>query len=202
MAFIFVSGLIVTLFLRRTSDPENHEYNEEQAAVSSSKTNKIRKSGSSQSSRDSNLDDQPNRIQGAVASRSQIDQQLDLDEEEFTKVESLWGRIMQEKFKKLGLSNDSYQKYQSMREDFEQEALAEFENFHQSMQENRGKDYKYRLTEFDDQVMNKLRKEYNEKLAQVIGEEATREIVKTRDEFNEKLKRGTKNALDDVIIDF
>jgi hypothetical protein len=195
MAFLIVSGLIVTLFLRKSEVPshleDGHDYSQSRMeSRDSANTN-------------TQNDDQRQTIhKQKKISKSRMDKELDREEARFEKVDLLWSKIMAKKFEQMGLSAKVYDQYQMMREEFEQSALSEFEDFHQKLQAQKGENYKYRLTEFDDQVMNKLRKEYNEKLAKIVGEEAIREIVKTRDEFNEKLKRGTQYAHDDVLIDF
>ena len=199
LAFLFVSVLFLTLFLRKT--------NKSNPALNTNKQVKV-KTKSKSKYLNNRLATQEGQHSLAIqkeiktTEKDYLDKQLDKDEKEFHRIDLLWSKLMQKKFEQMGLSRQKYDKYQSMREDFEQEAIREFDHFHQALQEIKGKNYKYRLTEFDDKVMNRLRKEYNEKLAQVVGEKATREIVKTRDEFNEKLKLGTNKTLDDFIIDF
>lgn len=198
LAFLFVSGLIVSVFLRKPSSQNSEDGKAEKIENTARRNINPNKYINDEAS-------QPNAATTAVEEKrrlNRIDRELEEEEQRFLRIEKLWEEVIRSQFKGLGLSDSQLEDYQVMREEFEQEALAEMETFHQKMQEARGKNYTYRLTEFDDKVMNKLRKEYNERLAEKIGEEAVRDIVATRDRFNERLKRENKNSYEDILIDF
>lgn len=206
MALVFVSGLILTLYMR-SQNQAPPEISEERSEVLEKKIPQVKKAITQKNVgngpggvQDTSI--QPDQTQLPAGVKVGIDSDLDAAEEEFVRVDKLWRQAIQSKFTKLGLSSQQLEQYQVMREEFEQDALGRLEDFHQNMQQQKGKDYTYRLTEFDDKVLNKLRKEYNEKLAKVVGEEAIREIIKMRDEFNEQLKRANQDVLKDIVIDF
>jgi len=206
LAFVFISGLLVTVFLRVPSKSKDDVGSAKGSSTSASTAKKQLDhkknvgTKTSPSAENSNLDQKP--AIDSIVVRDSLDHKLDKVEQDFVQVDKAWRKESFEKFKKLGLSAQQFEKYQTMREEFEQEALGRLEDFHQKMEENKGKNYTYRLTEFDDKVLNQLRKEYNDRLSKVVGEEAIREIVKLRDEYNEKLKRQNTNTTEDIVIDF
>lgn len=138
----------------------------------------------------------------AKKEKAKIDEEAKAFEDQFSRVDRMWSKAVQYKFKKLGISESAFEQYQQMRQDFEQEALSGLEKFHQDMKSKKGEDYTYRITEFDDKVMNELRKKYHDRLANIIGEEAMKEFVLMRDQFNEKLMRSQKGVAEDYTIDF
>lgn len=138
----------------------------------------------------------------AAKEKAKINKEAKAFEDQFSRIDRMWSTAVQYKFKKLGISEAAFEQYQQMRQDFEQEALSGLEKFHQEMKNQKGEDYTYRITEFDDKVMNELRKKYHDRLANIIGEEAMKEFVLMRDQFNEKLMRSQKGVAEDYTIDF
>ena len=133
---------------------------------------------------------------------AQLEAEEDEFEDNFTRIDKSWVESVRSKFKELGVGEKAFEEYQEMRQSFERDALSKLESFHQAMEKEKGKNYTYRITEFDDKVMNDLRKEYHERLAKLIGKEATREFIALRDEFNEKLRLDQEDVSEDFTIDF
>lgn len=198
LAMTFVLVLIGTLFFRDSTQTSNSE---NVVKVSDkSKKNYADFDPAEQVSQDQR--DIELAKANAKKEKAKIDEEAKAFEDQFSRVDRMWSKAVQYKFKKLGISESAFEQYQQMRQDFEQEALSGLEKFHQDMKSKKGEDYTYRITEFDDKVMNELRKKYHDRLANIIGEEAMKEFVLMRDQFNEKLMRSQKGVAEDYTIDF
>ncbi|MGB0453932.1 MAG: hypothetical protein ACPGJV_09475 [Bacteriovoracaceae bacterium] len=130
------------------------------------------------------------------------DDEADELEERFARNEREWLERVRDTFEDWGIKAQVFKDYLKLRDEFEKEALSGLDDFHDNQEQKKGANYKYQINDFDNEVMDRLRKKYYEKLSDLIGQERLKEFLRKRDEFNEELKQSFKGIKSDDLIDF
>lgn len=124
-------------------------------------------------------------------------------EEYFEKIEEEWGEALEQLFKQeLQLSKEVLEQYEDLREGFEEEKLAAFQEYHESMVAKHGENYAYRPSEDEKIFEKKVLDEYYDRLRKVLGDEAYGRYTEVRERFNERIKAEQDPRLGILIIDF
>ncbi|MBK26765.1 MAG: hypothetical protein CME70_22380 [Halobacteriovorax sp.] len=124
-------------------------------------------------------------------------------EEYFEKIEDEWGQTLEQLFKQeLQLSKEVIGQYEDLREGFEEEKLAAFQEYHEQMVAKHGDNYAYRPSEDEKIFEKKVLDEYYDRLRKILGDEAYSRYTEVRERFNERIKAEQDPAKGILIIDF
>lgn len=130
---------------------------------------------------------------------------LDMDaiEELFDEVEEQWAQKIKGLFiEQLGLSEEVYQKYQALRDEYDIAKLEAFEAYHERMIEQHGPNYPYQPTLQVEEFDNTALPEFYKRLEAQIGLDALRQYIRLKDDFNEELRRNQPPGPAQILIDF
>jgi endonuclease III-like uncharacterized protein len=124
-------------------------------------------------------------------------------EEYFEKIEEDWADQLKQLFKnELQLSNEIMEQYEDLREGFEEEKLAAFQEYHEQMVAKHGENYAYRPSEDEKIFEKKVLDEYYDRLRKLLGDEAYNRYKEVRERFNERIKSEQDPAKGILVIDF
>lgn len=124
-------------------------------------------------------------------------------EEYFEKIEEEWGEMLQNLFKsELALSKETIEQYEDLREGFEEEKLAAFQEYHEQMVAKHGENYAYRPSEDEKIFEKKVLDEYYDRLRKVLGDDSYSRYTEVRERFNERIKSEQDPAKGILVIDF
>lgn len=124
-------------------------------------------------------------------------------EEYFEKIEEEWGESLQNLFKsELALSTEVIEQYDDLREGFEEEKLAAFQEYHEQMIAKHGDNYAYRPSEDEKIFEQKVLDEYYDRLRKLLGDEGYNRYTEVRERFNERIKAEQDPSKGILVIDF
>ncbi len=124
-------------------------------------------------------------------------------EEYFEKIEEDWADQLKQLFKnELQLSSETMDQYEDLREGFEEEKLAAFQEYHEQMVAKHGENYAYRPSEDEKIFEKKVLDEYYDRLRKLLGDEAYNRYKEVRERFNERIKSEQDPAKGILVIDF
>lgn len=124
-------------------------------------------------------------------------------EEYFEKIEDEWGQTLEQLFKQeLQLPKEIIGQYEDLREGFEEEKLAAFQEYHEQMVAKHGDNYAYRPSEDEKIFEKKVLDEYYDRLRKILGDEAYARYTEVRERFNERIKAEQDPAKGILVIDF
>ena len=124
-------------------------------------------------------------------------------EEYFEKIEEDWGETLEQLFKQeLQLTKETIEQYDDLREGFEEEKLAAFQEYHEQMVAKHGDNYAYRPS-LDEKIFEKkVLDEYYDRLRKILGDDAYSRYSEVRERFNERIKSEQDPSKGILIIDF
>lgn len=131
------------------------------------------------------------------------EEELDQLEEFYDETEERWTRRMREFIlQDLGLSQNVFEDYENLRDEFEDARWAEFEKFHERLFEEEGDDFQFRMADYFRQVELPLAETFRERLRGVIGEDNFRQFLDVRDDFNRDLRSRQDPRMGTFIVHF
>ena len=131
------------------------------------------------------------------------EEQLDELESYFDEVEKEWEAKMEALIiEKLRLSIIELQAYRNVREKYEQEKLKAYQDFYARMEAQYGENFTVSPSEEADAIGEEIQEHYNRQLQTLFGEEGFQEYVKTREEYNERLRMEQDPKIGTMLIDF
>ncbi len=123
-------------------------------------------------------------------------------EEYFDKVEMGWATKMKELLvDELKLGEDVLEEYGSLRENYEEEKMVAFQEFHEFMVAKYGENYAYNPTEEMEVFENKVQGIYLEKLRTKLGDENYSRYLEVKDSYNDQLRREQDPKKGVVLIE-
>lgn len=109
---------------------------------------------------------------------------------EFDRQEQAWFATM-----KSIVGEKVFAEYVQMREQSEKEKLMAYKEYHNYLRQKYGDKFSYNISE-DQSIREKdITKRYLSELLKLIGEEKFRQYTAARDQFNEKMRRENKEAI-------
>lgn len=124
-------------------------------------------------------------------------------EEYFEKIEEEWADQLKQLFKnELQISSEVMGQYEDLREGFEEEKLAAFQEYHEQMVAKHGENYAYRPSADEKIFEKKVLDEYYDRLRKLLGDESYNRYVEVRERFNERIKSEQDPAKGILVIDF
>lgn len=136
------------------------------------------------------------------AKRPLSDEELEDIETYLDQVESTWNEGMREMIiRDFGLSDEDYQAYLELRDEYEEAKLESYEKWHEDMLAKHGPDYQFRATESNESFRSEATVQYLERLRERWGDDNYRRYIEYLDSFNESLRqeRGPEQGL--ILID-
>lgn len=130
---------------------------------------------------------------------------LDMDaiEELFDEVEENWANKIKKLFvEELKLTPEVYQKYQSLRDEYDFAKLEAYEAYHERMIEQHGAEYPYQASLQVEEFDNVALPEFYKRLEAEIGLDALRQYIRVKDDFNEELRKNQPPGPAQILIDF
>jgi hypothetical protein len=99
------------------------------------------------------------------------------------------------------MSKDEYENYLQMRANSEKEKMKAYSDYHDYMRKKFGDNFRYNISEDQSVIEKKINEKYLHQLLKLIGEEKFKTFLKSRDDYNEIIRRKSsgKNFL---IIEF
>jgi len=109
----------------------------------------------------------------------------------FDEVEGQWEQeISNLLLGEMGLGQKALEEYQSLKENYEEEKLEAFEEFHEYMEEKYGDNYAYNPSDDQESFDNKVNDIYLEKMRTLLGgEENYARYIEIKENFNDGLRR-------------
>ena len=141
-------------------------------------------------------DDAPNTM-------ALTEEEMEELEEYFEKIEEEWADQLKQLFKnELQISDEVMEQYEDLREGFEEEKLAAFQEYHEQMVAKHGENYAYRPSADEKVFEKKVLDEYYDRLRKLLGDESYNRYVEVRERFNERIKSEQDPAKGILVIDF
>lgn len=122
-------------------------------------------------------------------------------EEVFDEVEARWVSSMKELFVDYGLPEETFKRYQELREDYDIAKLEAYEAYYEKMEAAQADEATFRLTLAEEQLDAPIQAAYEERMLQLLGEEAYRGYLAHRDQFNHELRLSSESQLPLFLID-
>ena len=120
---------------------------------------------------------------------SLTEEEIEELEDYFDKVEMGWGNKMKELFvDELKLGEDALEDYGMLRENYEEEKMVAYQEFHEFMVQKYGENYAYNPTEEMEIFENKVQDIYLEKLRKQLGDENYSKYLEVKDSYNDQLR--------------
>ncbi len=126
-------------------------------------------------------------------------EQMDEFDQKFEEIEVSWLEDSKKLFTvDLGLSEDEYEEYLTMRKGFEEDRFEAYQKYHKENLEKKGD---YPITNEDD-ANERILSEYQELFKARFGEEALAKYLKSLDGFNSRMKKSEGQDGNTLTIDF
>ena len=123
-------------------------------------------------------------------------------EEYFDKVEMGWASKMKELFiDELKLGDETLEEYGSIRENYEEEKMVAYQEFHEFMVAKYGENYAYNPTEEMEVFENKVMGIYLEKIRTKLGDENYSRYLEVKDSYNDQLRKEQDPKKGVVLIE-
>lgn len=130
------------------------------------------------------------------------EQEIEELEEYFDKVEEGWGKKMEQFFlKELSLGERGLEEYGQLRENYEEEKMIAYQEFHEFMVGKHGENYAYNPTEEMEVFENKVHDIYLEKLRKQLGDENYARYLEIKDQYNDQLRKEQDPEKGVVLIE-
>lgn len=133
---------------------------------------------------------------------SLTEEEIEELEEYFDKVEMGWANKMKELLvDELKLGDDALEDYGMIRENYEEEKMIAYQEFHEFMVQKYGENYAYNPTEEMEVFENKVQDIYLEKLRKQLGDENYSRYLEVKDSYNDQLRREQDPKKGVVLIE-
>lgn len=120
---------------------------------------------------------------------SLTEEEIEELEDYFDKVEMGWANKMKELIvDELKLGDDALEDYGMLRENYEEEKMVAYQEFHEFMVQKYGENYAYNPTEEMEIFENKVQDIYLEKLRKQLGDENYSRYLEVKDAYNDQLR--------------
>ncbi|MCO4794741.1 MAG: hypothetical protein KC493_13565 [Bacteriovoracaceae bacterium] len=133
---------------------------------------------------------------------SLTEEEIEEMEEYFDRVEIGWGKRMEEFFmKEANLGEDAMEDYGQLRENYEEEKMIAYQEFHEFMVAKHGENYAYNPTEEMEIFENKVQDIYLDKLRKQLGDENYSRYLEVKDQYNDQLRKEQDPKKGVVLIE-
>jgi uncharacterized short protein YbdD (DUF466 family) len=109
---------------------------------------------------------------------------------EFDRQEKAWYSEM-----KALIGNKNFEEYVQLREQSEKEKLMAYKEYHDYLRQKYGDKFTYNISEDQSIREKEITKRYLAELLKLIGKEKFQKYTAARDQFNEKMRRENKEAI-------
>lgn len=131
------------------------------------------------------------------------EQEMEELEEYFERIEEEWADTLENLFKnELQLTKEAIEQYENLREGFEEEKLAAFQEYHEQMVAKHGDNYAYRPGQDETIFEKKVLEEYYDRLRKSLGDDVFNRYTEVRERFNERIKSEQDPDKGLLIIDY
>lgn len=188
--FIFLITLTsYLLFFQKTS----HEVVQRVSSPQINKENGSRESEIDESPGNASLGEQEHEdnldINNNIQNETEFSK-IDRIESVFDGIQKQWSKDVADLFlDQLSLDQNHLNKYFELKEDYENERLELFQEYHEEMVAKHGEEYVFHLTDLETSPkINELNLNYRDQLREVIGDENYTRYLELKDNFNRKIK--------------
>lgn len=117
------------------------------------------------------------------------EEELDELEEFYDEVELRWSEGVVQLFtQEMGLDQSVIERYSLIRDSFEDARWEAFEEFHEDLFRQEGDEFRYRITDYQENIEEPLAERFRREVLDLVGEDNFIRFLEFKDQFNDELR--------------